>query len=274
MNLQLMYITNKPEVAVLAQKAGVERIFVDLEINGKVERQGHLDTVISHHTLSDVIAIKKVLTTSKLLVRVNPIFEGSKQEIDTVIDAGADVIMLPMFTTAEEVEKFIRYVDGRARTCLLLETAPALARLDDILEVPGIDEIHVGLNDLHLSMHLDFIFELLGDGIVEYICSKIAAKHIPYGFGGIARVGLGMLPAEYIIAEHHRLGSQMAILSRSFCDANKRSVEEVQEIFMEGVAGIKAFEHTLDAWTEADFDRSRKVLKDKVSQIIREKKSK
>ncbi len=274
MNLQLMYITNKPEVAVLAQKAGVERIFVDLEINGKIDRQGHLDTVISHHTLSDVAMVKSVLTTSKLLVRVNPIFEGSKQEIDAVIEAGADVVMLPMFTTAEEVELFVQYVDGRARTCLLLETAPALARLDDILAVPGIDEIHVGLNDLHLSMHLDFIFELLADGIVEYICSKIAAKNIPYGFGGIARVGLGMLPAEYIIAEHHRLGSQLAILSRSFCDANKKSVAEVQDIFLEGVTGIKNFERALESWTEEDYCQSHEVLKQKVAQIVREKKRK
>ena len=40
MALKLMYITNKPEVAKIAQNAGVDRIFVDLEIIGKEEKNG------------------------------------------------------------------------------------------------------------------------------------------------------------------------------------------------------------------------------------------
>ena len=35
MALKLMYITNRPEVAVIAQDAGVDRIFVDMEYFGK-----------------------------------------------------------------------------------------------------------------------------------------------------------------------------------------------------------------------------------------------
>ncbi|WP_305461450.1 aldolase/citrate lyase family protein [Photobacterium leiognathi] len=72
------------------------------------------------------------------------------------LKAGADIIMLPMFKTAGEAQSFIDYIDGRARTCLLIETSEALARIDDILEVPGIDEVHIGLNDLHLSLGLSF----------------------------------------------------------------------------------------------------------------------
>ena len=59
MSLKLMYITNKPEVAKIAQNAGVDRIFVDLEIIGKEERQGGLDTVISRHKIEDVTKIKE-----------------------------------------------------------------------------------------------------------------------------------------------------------------------------------------------------------------------
>lgn len=268
MNLQLMYITNRPEIAVLAEEAGVDRIFIDLEINGKVERQGNLDTVISRHSISDVPVIKSALQKAELLVRVNPIYEGSKSEIDSVIADGADIVMLPMFTTADEVKKFIELVGGRAKACLLLETPQAMTRLDDILQIPGIDEIHIGLNDLHLGMHLDFMFELLSGGIVEYICNKIAAKGIKYGFGGIARVGLGMLPAEYIIAEHHRLGSQMAILSRSFCDANKKNVEDVRNIFIEGIEGIREFEDSLHEWTFGTYEDNIIKLKSKVHEIV------
>lgn len=54
MGLKLMYITNNPEVAQIAERAGVDRIFVDMEYIGKSERQGGMDTVQSHHTLEDV----------------------------------------------------------------------------------------------------------------------------------------------------------------------------------------------------------------------------
>ena len=39
---------------------------------------------------------------------------------------------------------------------------------------------------------------------------------MPFGIGGIARVGEGMLPAELLLAEHVRLGSTGAIISRTF----------------------------------------------------------
>ena len=127
--------------------------------------------------------------------------------------------MLPMFRTAIDVEAFLKYVDNRVKTILLLETAEAVENLDDILNVESIDEIHIGLNDLHFA-YKKFIFELLSNGTVENIVKKIKAKGIKYGFGGIARVGHGYLPAELIIREHYRLGSTMAILSRGFCNAN------------------------------------------------------
>ena len=45
---------------------------------------------------------------------------------------------------------------------------------------------------------------------------KKGIKVAMLGFGGIARLGFGMLPAEHVIAEHYRLGSTAVILSRSF----------------------------------------------------------
>ena len=38
--LKLMYITNDPRTALIAEQAGVDRIFVDLETVGKQQRQG------------------------------------------------------------------------------------------------------------------------------------------------------------------------------------------------------------------------------------------
>jgi len=84
MPLKLMFITDDDTVARIAEDSGVDWIFVDLEVKGKEERQGHLDTVISRHSMSDVLRIKGLLTRAKLLVRINPIDRFSRDEIEQV----------------------------------------------------------------------------------------------------------------------------------------------------------------------------------------------
>ena len=104
--LTLMYITNSPEIALIAEANGVQRVWVDLETLGKEERQKGRNTVKSNHSVEDVRAIKPLLTTAQMLVRINPWHEHSQAEVDAVIEAGADMIMLPMWKTAAEVEAF------------------------------------------------------------------------------------------------------------------------------------------------------------------------
>ena len=271
MSLQMMYITNNPQIARIAEKYSVDRIWVDLEQIGKKERQGGMNTVQSTHTIQDVQVIRNSIEgRASPQVRVNPIYDGSKSEIDKVIEYGADIIMLPFFSTTKEVEKFIDMVDGRARTCLLLETVGAEKNLDEILEIPGIDEIHIGLNDLHLQYHMDFMFELLSNGKVEEICNKIKNKGIPYGFGGIAKLDEGMLPARHIIAEHYRLGSGMAILSRSFYDSwIADDMEEVERTFKYGLGEIREYEKRLEKESDAFFEHNRKVVQEEVESILK-----
>jgi hypothetical protein len=274
MSLKLMYITNKPDVALVAQSAGVDRIWIDLEVLGKKERQGHVDSVKSDHSIEDIPVIKPLLNQSELLVRVNPINPNSKDEINRVVENGADIVMLPMFKTKEEVQFFIDCINGRTRTMLLLETKEAANSVDEILSVDGIDEIHIGLNDLHLAYKMKFMFELLADGTVEWLCSKFKSKGLPYGFGGIARLGYGDLPAEYVIAEHYRLGSNMAILSRSFCNVNKiADIEEAEKIFNKGVRELREYEHKLNNETKAYFENNRLITKNMIIAIINGKVS-
>lgn len=269
MALKLMYITNDEHIATIAERSGVDWIFVDLEINGKDERQGHLDTVISRHCLEDVKKIKDILKKSELLVRVNPIFEGSKEEINKVINDGADIVMLPFFKTKEEVELFVKYVEVRARVCLLLETPEAAENIESILNIEGIDYIHIGLNDLHLGYGMKFMFELLADGTVEKLCNKIRDKGIDYGFGGIAQLGQGHLPAKNILAEHYRLGSKMVILSRNFCDTSKiEDVNEVKSIFDSGISAIRSYEELLLNKEKEFFLENKREVKDKVVSIV------
>lgn len=240
MTLKFMYITNDVNVALIAEKYGVDRIWIDLETLGKEERQKNMDSVKSNHSIEDIKRIAPLLTKSEMLVRINPININSENEINTVIDAGADIIMLPMWKSVDDVNTFLSIVDGRVKTTLLLETKEAVECLDKILELCHMDEIHIGLNDLHLSYNLSFMFELLSNGTVEKLCKKIAAKGIPYGFGGIAKLGEGILPAERIIMEHFKYSSTRAILSRSFCNYKKiNDIKKVEYIFSSNMKILK-----------------------------------
>ena len=270
-----MYITNKPAVAQIAEQAGVDWIFLDMEFIGKDARQGGLDTVQNHHTVNDVKNIKASVNKAKVLVRVNPIHEAlpnypsSKDEIDDVIAAGADIVMLPFFKTVAEVESFISFVDSRAKTCLLLETAEAATLIDEILKVPGIDMIHIGLNDLHLSLGMKFMFQLLTDGIVESLANKIKAKGIPFGFGGLARLDAGAVPGKYVLKEHYRLGSSMVIISRSFCNTDKvGDLDEVKQIFNKGISEIRGLEKEAEA-AAVYFSDNAEALRTAVDKVIK-----
>ncbi len=270
-----MYITNKPEVAKIAEDVGVDWIFLDMEFIGKDSRQGGLDTVQNHHTVEDVKAIRNVITKAKLLVRVNPIHEtqsnypSSKDEINAVIKAGADIIMLPFFKTTEEVRTFIQLVGGRAKTLPLVETVEAADLIDEILEVPGIDMIHLGLNDLHLEKGMKFMFELLADGTVDILGGKIKAKGIPFGFGGIATLDGGVLPGSMVLKEHVRLGSTMVIVSRSFCNTDViTDLGEVRAIFQKGIKEIRDLEAEVQNEPKEYFEDNHKEVVKAVQKII------
>lgn len=269
--LKLMYITNNPDVALIAEKNGVNRIWIDLETEGKEERQKGRNTVKSKHSIKDISNIKPLLTTSQMLVRINPWNERSSKEIDAVIEAGADVIMLPMWRTVDEVKCFIQSVGGRCKTLLLLETIGAENSLDEVLKIQGIDEIHIGLNDLHLEYKLSWMFQLLSNGTIERICNKIKPTGIPYGFGGIGMMGSGLIPTpEEIINEHFRLGSTALILSRSFCNYEQIvNLEEIDKRFAKGVKAIREQEIIASKFTQADFLINKEIVCKGVEQTMK-----
>lgn len=274
MYMKLMYITNNPVVARIAENAGVDWIFLDMEVIGKAFRQTGLDTVQNHHTVDDIKRIRKAIKKSKLLVRINPIhdamenYPSSRDEIDATIEAGADILMLPYFKTVEEVKTFIHLVNGRAKTLLLLETIEAANLIDEILEVPGIDMIHLGLNDMHLELGMKFMFELLANGTVERLGDKIKAKGIPFGFGGIATLDGGALPGSMVLKEHVRLGSSMVIVSRSFCNTEiVTDLNEVKRIFDTGISDLRALEKEASQADTAFLEENRKAVVAAVNKI-------
>ena len=274
MSIKLMYITNSKEIALIVEKAGVDRIFVDMEYIGKADRQGGMDTVQSHHTVEDVKALRGVIKSAELLVRVNPIHaatEGycsSEEEINNVIACGADIVMLPYFKTAKEVSEFISYVGGRARTMLLVETPEAVEHIDEILELDGVDEVFIGLNDLSLGYGKKFMFELLSDGTVDALVEKFREKGISYGFGGLASLNGGLVPGSMVLKEHYRLGSSCVILSRSFCNTNKiTDLNVITETFYAGIDEIRKYEMTCNGKEDLEINRVR--IKEAIELVAR-----
>jgi len=193
--------------------------------------------LISRHSMADVGKIKEKLTQSELLVRLNPLYEGTEREVEDAISAGADLLMLPMFNNESDVNKFCKLVKGRAGVIPLVETYSSAKAISDIAKVPGVVEIYIGLNDLHMDMQLKFMFEPLANGFVDELVDKIKSAGLPFGFGGIARVGEGVVPGEMVLGEHLRLGSSSVILSRTF---HRKS------------EGVSQFKDNLDLKVELD----------------------
>src|SRR6476619_3368257 len=101
--LELIQITNDAAFARRCDALPGLRLFVDLERLGKAERQAGRNTFISRHTLDDVARVRDAVHRSPLMVRVNPLHEGTAAELDAVLAHGPDLLMLPMAQGADDV---------------------------------------------------------------------------------------------------------------------------------------------------------------------------
>lgn len=213
--MTFLMIVDDAEIARYVHRNGVSRLFVDLEYMGKDLRQKHLDSWKSRQEPRDVSRIREAVPDGHLLVRVNPLHDGSANEIEDVLARGADSVMLPMFRTVDDLSRFLDMVGGHAEAVPLVETADALRAVPEIADRLSLTRLHFGLNDLHLDMKLDFMFEPLAKGMLEDAAAALRSNGIAFGIGGVARAGEGIVSPENLLGEHVRLGSDAAILSRT-----------------------------------------------------------
>jgi hypothetical protein len=262
---RLTLITNDPVLAAEADAAGVDRVGVDLERLGKAERQAQEDTRLSEHRLDDLAALARALAQADLFVRLNPFGPGTPLEIETALQYGAEVLMLPYFRTASEVDRFVRLADGRARTVILIETAPAVLRVREVLAVPGIDEVMLGLNDLRLQFGVRSHFEVLASPLADMLAGEVRRVGLPLAVGGVARADDAGLPVapDLVYAQFPRLGATGAWLARSF--------------FRDAPAGwqfapaVKAVRRRLSHWAGAspeELERAREDLTRQAGRIV------
>ena len=224
--MKFFMIVNDSNVAKYAHDSGVDFLFVDLEYMGKDERQKNLDSWKSRQTIADLTRIRKTVPEGSIMVRINPMHSDTKAELDAVINEGANTVMLPMFRTTSELAKFFDLLDGRVNALPLFETVGSIISMPEILESLPVEQLHIGLNDLHLDAKLAFMFEPIANGMLEDVSKLLCENDIEFGLGGVARANEGLIPPNYLFGEHVRLGSSRAILSRTF----HRKAETLQEL--------------------------------------------
>jgi 2-keto-3-deoxy-L-rhamnonate aldolase RhmA len=267
--MQFFMIVNDAEIARFVAAQGVDRLFVDLEWMGKDKRQKGLDTWKSRQTPADVSRLREAVPEAHLLVRVNPPHEGTAAEVDDAVARGADSIMLPMIQTLAEVDHFVDCVAGRAEALPLIETKASLDLIPAMLERVALTRIHIGLNDLHLDMKLSFMFQPIADGILEEACAAMRTAGVVFGIGGVARAGEGIVSPEYLLGEHVRLGSDAAILSRTF-HRGAQTIRELQGVmdFAAEVSALRAIHSGFKAANVDALERNRVLTRDRVNDVV------
>ena len=267
--MTLLMIVNDTEIARFAYESGVHRLFVDLEYMNKDVRQKGLDTWKSRQTMQDVTRIREAVPEAHLLVRINPLHEGTANELNDVLARGANSIMLPMFHSQDDLARFLDLLADRAQAVPLVETAASLAAVPQMCESLPLTRLHIGLNDLHLDMNLDFMFQPLADGTLEEAAEALCVHGIHFGIGGIARAGEGIVSPKYLLGEHVRLGSDAAILSRTLhrgaSDLQSLRAEMDFPAELQKIQAIYADFHSADA---ATLERNRIETANRIQDVV------
>lgn len=268
--MQFLMIVNDTEIARFVAKHGVDRLFVDLEWMGKDDRQKGLDTWKSRQLPADVSRLREAVPDAHLLVRVNPPHEGTAAEVDDAVARGADSVMLPMIQTVDDVARFLDCLAGRAEAVPLIETKASLEALPRMVETLPLTRVHIGLNDLHLDMKLAFMFQPLADGSLEVACAAMRAAGVPFGIGGVARAREGIVSPEFLLGEHVRLGSDAAILSRTF-HRGAQTMQELQEImeFEAEVCALRAIYERFKQSDAATLEENRVLTRHRINDVVR-----
>lgn len=234
-------ITNNIERAKILSDCGVQQIMVDIEILGKVERQGHKDTVISNHELKDVFELKQLNLKSKIICRINPFNINTEEEIDLAIKYGADIIMIPMINSVQNYQSIVSMIGSRAEVLPLIETPYSFFKVQEIINYSEIRQIHFGLNDLCIGLGMRNLFEVLLSETFRKIVSNLNSKSMLLGIGGIGDPQITQKVNPILLLNNYlKCGANSVILSRNFFaehdhkDYIIRSLQRFEEIISRG----------------------------------------
>ncbi len=208
-------------LAEIMGRAGYDWVALDLEHG-----------TMGHRALPDLFRALELGNTLPLA----RVAEGTPKDCKMALDAGAGGIILPMIETAEQLaglvsacawppngtrgvgfsranlfgEDFDHYRDGEATGPLviaMIEHMNAVANIDEILAVPGLDAVFIGPYDLSASMgligkfdHPDF------QTAIQRVCERARAANVAHGQHVVA-------PSPEALRESIRQGHQFIAYS-------------------------------------------------------------
>lgn len=164
----MLRCTRNPATLYLAKKAGLDYIMFDCEHGN-----------YNFETLHDLFVMGNAIGLAGF-VRVPC---GTKEYVSRVLDSGATGVMVPMIETAEQAKELVKYAkyqpigergytgfcahtnyEGGIHTEIMeqqnrktitiaqIESKLAIENIEEIAEVPGLDALLIGPNDLSLSL--------------------------------------------------------------------------------------------------------------------------
>jgi 2-keto-3-deoxy-L-rhamnonate aldolase RhmA len=211
--------TVDPILTRVARDAGVQWIGPDLERIGKHERQAGTSSLISDHGTESLPMVREIVGPQRLFARCNGPGPHLAQEIEALIDAGVQCLMVPMIRRLDEARAVVEQVHGRARLVIMIEHKDILDQVDAVAQLPDLHTIYVGTNDLAISMGYATRFGPVADGWVERIARVAQARDVGFSFLGFAKLSLSTalaVPPDLVLAEYARLGVNWALFARSF----------------------------------------------------------
>jgi voltage-gated potassium channel Kch len=267
--MKFLMVMNDRDIARFACQFDGVQPFVDLEVLGKSERQGHMSSWKSKQTIEDVTHTREAVPNAHLVVRINPMHENTQSEITEVVARGANSVMLPMFHDRDTLARFLDMLGDKALPLPLFETAASVAQIPQIVPALGIRQLHIGLNDLHLDLGQDFLFQPLAEGYLEEPTQALRSFGIEFGIGGIARTREGIVSPEFLLGEHVRLGSSAVILSQTF-HRNATTLEELVQHFDFGIelARLQEIYANFNLMDASELELNRIETKNRINDVV------
>lgn len=122
--------------------------------------------------LSAVFISRLKNSTSKIIVRVNPIYEGGKEEIAFLNQVKPDVIRVAKIREVSDVQKVLEILDSDIKLHISVETKESLQNLSNLNVDSKVECCSLGIMDMLNSMGLPHSVLEFGNPTIEYIMSR------------------------------------------------------------------------------------------------------
>ena len=219
-----IYITDSLQECLMAQKARVKWIMIDLEVIDKQQRQATRNTRLSTHSKNNIPQLLSSLNSSELIVRTDQPKYISRSYLKDFILMGVYNFMIPYWQSLEQLNAIVRTLDSlhheyggtRPNIIPLIETKASLSSIVEAKQLP-FPFFHFGLNDLSLQLDIKNMFDILYMPYFRSACQRLSRDNISFGIGGLGLVSKVYLNSVVdLIEAHHELGSNGYIYTRDF----------------------------------------------------------